>query len=324
MESSQTTQIKILIIRFLGLADVASIGLPAIRHYQKMYPNSEIHFLTFAEGKDIIELAEPCVKVKHLAKNAWPAELLPAMEAFLGLAEEIIGEAYDQIINLDTSFMPCFLSRFLKDAGERFMGNSMNLSVQGLIESFQAQTLQPEYVQEPSRYMESTFSGMEKWYTRWWQSRYVPENGYPEYYLSQCCQLDNLEFDMAIDVPADELLQKRAEKQKVILLANEGLSAYSELAELKNNLQQKGYFVWQESLSNTPIKMLLAMLKATDLMISFPSELYWLAKSVNCPAVLLTDSDSVNLTCPEHILPILGENLPSSEQIIDKIEVIFS
>lgn len=321
---SEPDQTNILIIRMLGIAEVASIGLPAIRYFQKKYPDAQISFLTFSYGIDLIQLAEPNVKVINLAQDQWPDALIPAMENFLGLAEKIVGVAYDQIINLDTNFMPCFLARFLKDAGERLMGNYMNQSVQSLIDQFQNQSLQPEYVQSPAQYMDSTFASMQQWYTRWWQSSYLPEQGYPEYFLRQCCQFSDIEFDMSIPVVADEVLLQRAKGKKIILLANQGLSSYPNCVQLKAALDKAGYFVWQESITQNPIAQQLAMLKVTDLVISCPDEIIWLARTQATPTLLFAESDSANLVMPEYQLPLMGEYFAEIEQIIEKVEAIFA
>ncbi|MCU4674757.1 hypothetical protein N7931_03830 [Catenovulum sp. 2E275] len=302
--NTASSRLKILIIRLLNVSDVASIGVPALRYFKKQYPEAQISFMTFAQGGEIIELAEPSVNVIKLDKTDWPDNLLPAMESFLGFAEQIVGEGYDQIINLDTSFMACFLTRFLKDAGERVMGNYMNQSVQELIEAFQAQTLLPEYVSAPAHYMDSTFALMSRWFSRWWESSFVPENGYPEYYLANCCGFDRLEFDMQIQVAADaDLISKKAAsaKQKVIALTSNALPNYPYLNELKTMLQAKGYVVWSEALSEQPIKRQLEKLTATDLLVSPPAEFYWLAKAAHCQTLLITGDSDPAVLMPDFV-----------------------
>ena len=142
-ENNMPKNQKILLIRMLKVGDVACIGIPALRLFKQKFPDADVHFLTYGDGVDIIELAEPDTKIISLGTDQWPNDLLPAMEVFLGLAEQIVGEAYDQIVNLDTAFMPCFLARFLKDAGEEISGNLLNISLAELIEQFQQQTLKP-------------------------------------------------------------------------------------------------------------------------------------------------------------------------------------
>lgn len=296
--------LKILIIRLLNASDVASIGVPALRYFQKQYPDAEFHFMTFSQGAEVIEIADNSVKLIALNKQDWPDSLIPAMESFLGHAETIIGESYDQIINLDTSFMACFLTRFLKDAGERVMGNFMNLSVQALVEQFQAQQLKPEYVSAPSHYMDSTFALMSRWNTKWWESSFLPENGYPEYYLANCCGFDRLEFDMKLDVSPDtNVLEKKQQsaKQKAIALSSNALPNYPYLTELKSELESKGFYVWQEPLAEKPVKQQIAMLAASDLIVTPPSEFYWFAKSAACPTLLITGDSEPAVLMPDYI-----------------------
>ena len=321
--NTASSKLKILIIRLLNVSDVASIGVPALRYFKKQYPEAQISFMTFAQGGEVIELAEPNVNVIKLDKTDWPDNLLPAMESFLGFAEQIVGEGYDQIINLDTSFMACFLTRFLKDAGERVMGNYMNQSVQELIEAFQAQTLLPEYVSAPAHYMDSTFSLMSRWFTRWWESSFLPENGYPEYYLANCCGFDRLQFDMNIKIEADENLLAEKEKsstKQVIALTSNALPNYPYSKELKNLLQQKGFVVWTESLSGQPLKQQLGKLAATDLLVTPPAEFYWLAKTVACPTLLITGDSDPAVLMPDFVT----EATPECQSCMQAIQGIHS
>ncbi|ALS99075.1 hypothetical protein [Lacimicrobium alkaliphilum] len=135
------SQEKVLLIRMQPLGDVAAIGIPALRYFRSRLSEANIEALSFAQGKTLLKLAQPDVRVFGLEQQEWPDNIIPAMETFLGLAEQIVSEGYDQIINLDTGFMPCFLARFLKDAGEPVVGNYMSISVQELLEQFQQQTL---------------------------------------------------------------------------------------------------------------------------------------------------------------------------------------
>lgn len=314
-----SSPLKILIIRLLNVPDVASIGVPALRYFQKQYPDAEFHFMTFSQGAEVLKLADDSVKLIQLNKNDWPDSLIPAMESFLGYAETIIGEGYDQIINLDTSFMACFLTRFLKDAGERVMGNFMNQSVQSLVEQFQAQQLKPEYVSSPSHYMDSTFALMSRWNTKWWESSFLPENGYPEYYLAHCCGFDRLEFDMSLNVEADTgVLAKKQQssKQKAIALSTNALPNYPYLTELKSKLEEKGFYVWLESLAEKPVKQQIAMLAASDLIVTPPSEFYWLAKSASCPTLLITGDSEPAVLMPDYIT----DKTPTCEACIQAMQ----
>ena len=104
---------KVLLIRMLSSADVCAIGLPVLRYFQKNNPDAELYFLTFVDGAELIKLAEPSVYIHHVTQQQWPDNFFLAMESFLGLAEEIVGENYSQIINLDTSLCPAFWLAFL-------------------------------------------------------------------------------------------------------------------------------------------------------------------------------------------------------------------
>src|SRR5690606_27310336 len=116
-------------------------------------------------------------------------------------------------------------SRFLKDAGENVIGNIMSVSVQELLEQFQNQTLKPEYVNDPAAYIHSSFFGMARWHSPWWESSFLPDNGYPEFYLRSCCGFDQLDMDWHIEVKADHQLKKIGKKQKVIALAPQARTA---------------------------------------------------------------------------------------------------
>jgi ADP-heptose:LPS heptosyltransferase len=195
---------KILLIRMLSSADVCAIGLPVLRYFQKILPDAEIHFLTFGDGTEIIKLAEPSVYIHHVTQQQWPDDFFLAMESFLGLAEQIIGENYSQIINLDITFMPCFLARFLSDAGEPVSGNYLNMSVQQLLQQVQDKILQADYVNSTQAFMASSFVNMHKWFGPWWQFDAEYEGGYPEFYLTKCCGLVDDKLDQGIVVIPDK------------------------------------------------------------------------------------------------------------------------
>ena len=286
---------KILLIRMLKAGDVACIGVPALRFFKQKFPNAEVHFLTYGEGADIIKLAEADTKLISLPAEQWPNELLPAMEAFLGLAEQVVGEGYEQIINLDTAFMPCFLARFLKDAGENLSGNLLNISIGQLIEQFQQQTLEPEYVSHISQYMDSTFFSMSRWQSNWWESAYLPDNGYPEFYLHNCCSFSGIEMDWKIAISPDGGLQDASQGKKIIALclknADDGF-AYPHAQALQQELEKQGYYVWsdlkQKQKQNLSISNLLAKLKASDLVVCKAGDSQWYAAAVERPTMIIT------------------------------------
>jgi ADP-heptose:LPS heptosyltransferase len=294
---------KILLIRMLGLGDTLSIGLPALRYYQHLYPDAELHFLTIAEAAEIIAIAEPQVKTHSLAKEQWPDDFLAAMEVFLGLAEDIIGEAYEQIINLDTAFMPCFLARFLKDAGETVRGNLLSRSVQHLLEQFQDQSLQADYVNLPEQYMDSTYFTMARWHTRWWEGSFLPDGGYPEYYLRSCCGYSDLEMKMSIKVNADAKLRKQGADKKVIALClaqADDAYPYPHAKQLQSALEKKGYMVWSDADKHYSVEQKLKRLKASDLMVTKAGANQWFATAVGCPSLLITASSEPKTLMPDY------------------------
>lgn len=335
---------KILLIRMLGLGDVTCIGVPALRYFKSKFPEAEISVLTFAAGREVFELAEPGVNIIALEKHEWPDNIIPAMEAFLGLAEKIVGEEFEQIVNLDTWFMPCFLTRFLKDAGESVIGNFMSISVQELLDKFQNQTLQPEYVNDPAEYMHSTFFCMERWHQPWWLGEYLPSGGYPEFYLRSCCSFDLHDLDTEIEVEADKALLKLKQKQKVIALAPDTRTperTYPHAKALTQLLESQGYHVWSQFDGSIPLSQTLAKLKASDLLVTAPSAPQWLAAAVGCPSLVIsgtvdprtlmpdyaTDMHSV---CPVHAAETSttvskGKCLCASpESLLESIDSIFS
>jgi len=66
-------------------------------------------------------------------------DFFQAMETFLGLAEDFMGETYTQIVNLDTAFYAMFWSAFFyRDAGEPLAGNYLFASIQTLMKGWRS------------------------------------------------------------------------------------------------------------------------------------------------------------------------------------------
>ncbi|UAA40701.1 hypothetical protein KIH87_03835 [Paraneptunicella aestuarii] len=310
----------------LGLGDVTCIGIPAIRHFKKKFPEAEITVLTYAAGKDILELAEPDVRIISMEKGQWPDDFLPAIEAFLGLAEVIIGESFTQIVNLDTWFMPCFLARFLKDVGETVSGNYLSISLQEIIDGFQNQTLKPEYVNDPSEYIESSFMSMPRWHSPWWEFGKLPDYGYPEFFLRSCCGFSDIEMDMEIDVPANERLNKMRGRKKVIALATSARTEernYPYGDKLEALLKKEGFEVWSGFDGSQPMRKTLSKLKASDLLITVPSAPQWLATTVGCPSLVIS-----GIVDPRTLMPDFAtdpsEEAISAEELVESVKSIFS
>lgn len=323
--SDTATPQKILIIRMLGLGDVTCIGIPAIRHFKAKFPDAEIHFLTYAAGEEIISLAEPKVKIKSLEKGAWPDDFLPAIEAFLGLAEDIVGEAYTQIVNLDTWFMPCFLSRFLKDVGEPVIGNYLGMSLQQLLNEFQAQTLKAEYVNDPSEYIESSFFSMPRWHSPWWEFGTVPDYGYPEFFLRFCCGFGDIDMDMSVKVTANEKMEKLRKRKKVVALATDARTQernYPHADKLELLLKKAGFEVWTGFDGSISMRKTLAKLKASDLLVTVPSAPQWLATTVGCPSLVISGDVDPRTLMPDYATEP-SETPVSAEELVESIKSIF-
>jgi hypothetical protein len=123
---------------------------------------------------------------------------------------------YSQTINLDTAFMPCFLARFLSDAGETVSGNYLRISFLQLLQQVQDQSLQADYVNSTQAFMASSFVNIHKWFGPWWQFDAEYESGYPEFYLTKCFGLVYAKLVQGIVIIPDKRLTKKAKTHKVI------------------------------------------------------------------------------------------------------------
>ncbi|WP_166424999.1 hypothetical protein [Paraglaciecola sp. 20A4] len=354
----QTTSLnleRILLIRMLSVKDTATIGVAALRHFQHKFPESNIDFLTFGDGVDIIHLVDPKITTLSLSAHAWPNDLLVAIEAFLGLAEQIIPMEYTQIVNLDTAFMPCFLARFLHDAGENVAGNMLNISVQTLLSQFQDQSLQPEFVQSTERYMQSTFHGMTRLHSQWWNTQQQFDAGFTEFYLKECCGFKDINIDVHLPVEriqeavsqfpdnADTKLQpeKTVPKQIVLCLADahDGY-AYPYITQLKTILEDKGFAVWSNANTKLPLLQTLSKVAHADVVVTKPGESQWYGNAVGCLTLLISASESPLISmpdyatdqterCPVHCPFTQSAGQPvcccdSPEELADDIESIFA
>ncbi|WP_051275393.1 glycosyltransferase family 9 protein [Aestuariibacter salexigens] len=303
----------VLIIRMLEVGDVLSIAVPLIRELKKR-GESQITLLTHGRGAELVSLAEPDVVTKTLEREVWPDHILSAMEAFLGAAEDIIGLGYQRIINLDTAFMPCFLARFLKDAGEPVEGNLISKSIDSVLTEIQQQTLSADYVNNVDHYLQSTWFGMLRWLTPWWQADTAPEGGYPEFYLKQCCGFNSIDVDMHIGEPGEPDNRTR---QVVLALGKPGdMEYYEQQQDLAEKLRASGIPVVFSD-DATPFSETLTCLRHSGLLVTTPSVHYWLADAVNCPSVLIcTASD------PRMLMPDFGNapgHVPSADELANSI-----
>ncbi len=311
------TKERILLIRMHDSSDVVAIGVPAVRYFQQLFPNTELVLLTYGAQTDFIRLAEPNLKVMELPSEPWPDNIIPAMEYFVGLAGKVIEGEYTQIINLDTSFMPCFMARFLKDAGEPVAGNYIDMSVEQLLTEFQTQTLSPDYVNKWQNYLQSTFSGMSKWRNMWWQSGIEPENGYPEFYLRHCCGFDQMDFNLTIDIEANHTLMKEQKKSKVVAIGE-----FSEARSLAKLLEKQGYVAWLLGDYQDSVRKTLSRLKASDVMVCYPGDSFWYAKSVDCTTLLISGDIEPTSLMPDYATEP-GEQ-PDLSELLSDINGLFS
>lgn len=281
---------KILLLRMMGLGDVASILLPAAKIMRQRYPDAELDVMTFNVGAELMGLMPEIDKVHMVTSEQWPSEMQEALPRFIDLAEYLAYEEYDQIINLDTWFMPCVLARCLKDMGLPIAGNYLQMSMQELFSSLLTFEIQQSYVQQPWQYIESTFPNMAQWFERWWDKPEYAEMAYPQFYLNQCCQfpetidisLDN--FDKTVTFPCGE-------RQRVIALSTSGRIAskqYPYKDELKRLLEDEGYYVWSEFNGEVSMDVTLGRLAKTDLLITVATATQWLARLVDCPSYMIT------------------------------------
>ncbi|GAA0857162.1 hypothetical protein [Aliiglaciecola litoralis] len=310
---------KILVIRMLELGDVASIGIPALRHIKANNPESEVYCLTHGQGKELISLAEPEVKLIGLPQDLWPDHILKALEAFLGLAEQIIEIGFDQIINLDTAFMPNFLARFLKDAGEPVVGNYLSVPLQTLIDQIQNQSLQPEYVNNAQQYMLSTFFSMYKWHSQWWTGNVLPDNGYPEFYLVNCCGFSGLEYN-------NQLLDKKrnvaaVQKTAVYIALSDQNMPYLHQDELQKELESRGFSVFIDN-ETQAISQRLETLAQCDICVCFANAVFALANGVSTPTLLIPMQLDPRILMPDYSADESLEH-PLPNDLADSIASIF-
>lgn len=274
--------------------DVLAIGLPAVRYFRKRYPNAQITVLTYGDSGQFFDLGTPQVNVMKLAQGRWPDNIVAAMETFLGLAEEVVAENFSLIVNLDTAFMPCFLARFLKDAGEPVEGNFLSYPVAELINELQQETLKPEKVSDAETYLQSTWLTFGQWFTQWWNTEAPPPQGYPEYFLKRCCGLSEIEIDMSLSVDANPV------STPYIAVFLEGaepglLDAQAFLQKLNENAVQ--YRVLSQ---NGNVSESLKVIDAAAFLVTVPSAYQWYAVATQTPTLLLAGTFDPRIVMPDY------------------------
>lgn len=281
---------KILLIRLMGLGDVASILIPAVKLVRQQYPQVTTDVMTYAAGVELMSLMPEVNAILEVKPEQWPNDFNAAIPHFMQIAEVAIGQQYDLVINLDTWFMPCFLARVLKDAGLKVQGNYINQSVEQLFANMQKNTLSQQYFSDAGQFLASTFPNMQDWLKAWWNDKLEVKNGYPEFYLNHCCGFKHA-VDISLEIAADEELKQKAAGQKIIALSMQGSKVskqYPFQKTLTKYLQLQGYYVWSEFDGSVPMQTTLARLKATDLLITVPTSTQWLAKLVGCPSLMIS------------------------------------
>jgi ADP-heptose:LPS heptosyltransferase len=280
--------VKILLIRMMGLGDVASILIPAVKIVARQHPDARIHVLTYGAGAELMALAPGVEQVHPIATEEWPNEIGPAIQSFLRIAERVAAQRFERIINLDTWFMPCFLARVLQELALPVQGNSIGLSTIELFRRLQTRELSQAFLQEPAQYLASTFPNMADWSIPWW-NKYPDAGAYPHFYLRHCCGFE-ADIDMSLPIEPDAEFRARAGGKKVIALSMSGSSAakqYRSANALRAELERAGHHVWSQFDGSLALSAALARLAASDLLVSVATSTQWLARLVGCPTLVL-------------------------------------
>ncbi|MCU7554987.1 hypothetical protein OCL06_10280 [Alteromonas sp. ASW11-19] len=306
---------KILIIRMADPGDVLAIGLPALRYFQHHYPQADITFLTHGNSATFIEMGAPGVPVITLPQGEWSDNIVEAMEQFLGLAEKIVAGGFTRIINFDTAFMPCFLARFLKDAGEPIEGNVLSYPIGELITGLQQQTLSQEQVNNPEHYISSSWLTFGQWFTPWWESPNPPEQGYPGFFLNRCCNLTNLQLDMQLPVSEKD----KGARQVSVCLDNVAPSLLDTQAFLEG--LQRNDIRYTLIDSGAEIESSLSQIAASSLLITQPSAYQWYATATQTPVLLVCGDFDPRLTMPDFATN-RGQTVDANTLVNDVIDLL--
>ena len=167
----------------MGLGDVASILIPAIKIIQGRYPEAKIDVLTFGPACELIENIEGINALLRVEKEQWPSPIMEGIDSFQTIGSVVTSQEYDKIINYDTWFMVCYLARYLLDHGEPVEGNYINISSSHLLTGLRNGTITQSYVDQPSQYIESTFENMADWHIPYWWDKHA--TSYPLSLVSQ-------------------------------------------------------------------------------------------------------------------------------------------
>lgn len=273
----------------MGFGDVASILIPAVKIIQRKYVQSNIHVLTYGAGVELMSLVPDVETVLAVTPEQWPSDIDKAVASFMRIADVVVAQYYDLIINLDTWFMPCFLARVLKDLGLNLHGNYINFSIDALFQKIQNDELSQLYFQQPNQYLDSSFPNMADWTTPWWTQ--YPNIAYPEFYLRHCCGFElQQNLFLTINAKADLVFKQQADTKKIIALSLSGSKASKQYLQgdvLRGLLEQAGFLVWSGFDGSVKMQATLGRLKVTDLLVTVPTSTQWLAKLAGCPSLII-------------------------------------
>ena len=278
---------RILLVRLMGLGDVASILVPATYIYRQRYPEASITALTYEAGEEVMRLHPEVDDVMAIRKAQWSDDLMPAVQQFMQLAESIAAQQFDLIVNLDTWFMPCFMTRALRDTGFVIEGNYLNQGVESFLQTALYGEVAQSFFERPGEYLESTFPLMAMWHRPWWQN--APDTSYPDFYLKTCCDFDH---DLCIELPCepDRALLNEADGRPIVALSTRGRAGYKRYQhsdELVGILESNGIFCWSQFDGSVPIRITLNRLHASKLLVTVPTSTQWLGRLAGCPSLVL-------------------------------------
>ena len=278
---------KILIIRLLGLGDVANILIPAARMIKAKNPSNTVDVLTYGAGVELADLCPEISDVLAVEKEQWPDDPVKAITSFSSLAFFLTQREYDEIYCIDTWFMPCFLATYLREIGLNVQGNFISKGTQEITQSIISGDAESAYFKS-TNYLESTFKNMECWQAEWWEI-YTEYENYARFFLMHCCSLQG-EYDMTLDIEADEVLPKISSGKKVIAVNHAGSGKnkdYTNYRELVSSLEKSGFHVWSRFDGSQPILKTLKMLRSTDLVVTVATSTQWLAQAVGTPSLVI-------------------------------------
>lgn len=278
---------NILLIRLMGLGDVASILVPAVTLYKQRYPDAAITALTYQAGGEIMALHPEVDNVICLDKAQWPDDLFPAVDQFMQLGESIAAKQFELIVNLDTWFMPCFLTRALRDAGIETQGNYLNQPIEAFMKMAVGGDISQGFFDKPGHYMASTFPNMEQWTIPWWDQH--PNTGYPDFYLQECCGFSE-PLNMQLPCSPDKQLLKAANGRPIVALSMQGRADYKNYrhsVQLSEQLESLGAYCWSQFDGSLSMQTTLNRLNASQLLVTVPTSTQWLARLADCPSLIL-------------------------------------